>query len=95
MTSTYAPTIGDQRLHPITRPDLVDGFADDPFTRTWPPSQIGLASGRVFTRGTAHQPAIDTRLVGCKGTGHASQDVTRGVTARVESALIRRTAYGR
>ena len=33
---------------------FVDGFADDPFTRTWPPSHNLVASGRVFTRRTAH-----------------------------------------
>ena len=33
---------------------FVDGFAGDPFTRTWPPSHNRVASGRVFTRRTAH-----------------------------------------
>ena len=49
-----ALAIGDERLNPIARANLVDGLAVDPSTRTWPPSHNRVASGRVLTRRTAH-----------------------------------------
>ena len=43
---------------------FVDGFAGDPFTRTWPASHNRVASGRVFTRRTAQsQRSIRVSLV--------------------------------
>src|SRR4051794_24118962 len=45
---------------------LVDGFADSPFTRTWPPSHNRVASGLVFTRRTA-QSQRSTRVASVAG----------------------------
>ena len=49
---------------------FVDGFAGDPFTRTWPPSHNRVASGRVFTRRTAHSQRSIRVCVGGEGVSH-------------------------
>jgi hypothetical protein len=62
---------------------FADGFAADPFTRTWPPSHNRVASGRVFTRRTAHsQRSIRVSSI-------ARGSVTRSRIARAEKASRR------
>lgn len=52
MTSTMRSAMSASTRSPARI--FVEGFADDPFMRTWPPSHNRVASGRVFTRRTAH-----------------------------------------
>ena len=106
-----ALAIGDERLHPIARANLRRRLR----RRSIHEDVAALAQPGRKRAGLheAHraQPAIDTRLVGGEGIGHAFQDGTRDVveasglgplesqttddpstvTARVESASIRRT----
>src|ERR1035437_6858914 len=62
---------------------LVAGFAGNPFTRTWPPSHSRVASGRVFTRRTAHSQRA------MRVSSAALGSVTRSMIPRVEEALRR------
>jgi len=57
---------------------FVDGFAGDPFTRTWPASHKLVASGRVLTRRTAHSQRSIRVSAGARGP------VTRSSMARLE-----------
>src|SRR6188472_3563958 len=51
---------------------FVDGLAGDPFTTTWPASHNRVASGRVFTRRTAHSQR-SMRVVSAAGGAVTSE----------------------
>jgi len=62
---------------------FVEGFAGDPFTTTWPPSHNRVASGRVFTRRTAHSQRS------MRVSPAAGESVTPSRMARLEGAVRR------